>query len=646
MAPPTGPRGGGGARKTAPRPSRGGGIAKRRPAIKTDRDGDVSMDGPVTRSNAEKAPSGPSGRGARSARGGRSNPAAARLAQNIKNHLSDARGRGQKSQHNKTVLKILGLKNSKAANNPDGGLRSLLDFLERKSSKGGPVTVGKGVIDGDYVYIRVNKDDAPRILQLNGYTYAGAPLTIEETTEPMPGHTGQSKMSQAAEETRQQMKAVVARRYNAQQKLLDLSSLGTDETLSSLGTFDSLSLAEKSFKALMHLAVSNLTDPEQKKEAMQSVSLASNDIQDVGQVYPLAFYLPHLRRLDLSNNKLENLSKLSKWRHEFRFLEELHLSGNPVVTQPNYAAEITQWFPSLQILDGQQVRTPEQAAEALKASYPTPLPSLPSNLRDGDNNVASTFLRSFFTLYDHDRTNLVSQFYDDQSWFSVTYVADSKQDPSAKSCVKFSRNIQALGTRNPSTMQRLFTGGNLIAELWTKLPATRHPSLDQPDQWLIDCHTFPHLANPSGHGFAMGLMINVNGQCEEADANEGIFGTRTYSRCFILGPSKPGAPHPYRVLSDQLTLHTWKPHNVNPGAAAVPTVDLPSVAPPVVSAPVLDDATKAQMIQELSARTGMNAQYSELCLTGAANWNFEMALQSFEAQKANIPPEAFIMPQA
>lgn len=461
----------------------------------------------------------------------------------------------------------------------------------------------------------------------------------------MPGQTGQNKMSQAAEDTRQKMKAVVARRYNAQQKLLDLSSLGTDETLSSLGTFGSLSLAEKSFKALMHLAVSDITDPEQKKEAMQSVTLANNDIQDVGQVYPLAFYLPHLRRLDLSNNKLENLSRLSKWRHEFRLLEELHLTGNPIVTQPNYVAEITQWFPSLQNLNGQQVRTPQEAAEALKASYPTPLPGLPSNLRDGDANIASTFLRSFFTLYDHDRRNLASQFYDDQSWFSVTYVADSKQDPAITTCNKFSRNIQALGPRSSSTMQRLFTGGNLIADLWTKLPATRHPSLDQPDQWLIDCHTFPHLANPSGQGFAMGLMINVNGQCEEADVSSSIFGTRTFSRCFVLGPSKPGAPQTYRVLSDQLTLHTWKPHNVEPALAAAPVANPSAVVPAVAVAPgVLDDATKARMIQELSARTGMNAQYSEMCLAGAANWNFDMALQSFEELKANIPPEAFIAP--
>lgn len=509
-----------------------------------------------------------------------------------------------------------------------------------------PSNPTQGVIDGDYVWVKVNKEDAPNVLWLNGYTYAGAPLTIEETTDPMPGQGPGGKMSQSAMDTRQKFTTVLARRYNAEQKILDLSALGTDPTLTSLGIFGSQALAEKSFKALVHLAGAEYKTPEEKTAAIQAVSLARNEIPDVGLVFSLAFSLPRLRRLDLSENKLDTLSKLTKWRHEFRFLEELHLSGNPVVAQPNYAAEITSWFPNLRILDGQQVRTPDEADAALKASYPTPLPQLASNLRDGDNQVASTFLRAVFPLFDHDRPTLAAQFYDEDSHFTVTFVADSPRDPASKTCLKFSRNIQSLGARNPATLQRMFSGGNVIADLWKLLPATRHPSLDHADQWLIDGHTFPHLADPSGHGFAMGLMINVNGQCEEADVAESLFGTRTFSRCFILGPSKPGAPYPYRVLSDHLTLHTWTPHDMNMGGQTpAPVAAVPAV-PAVGGTPVLDDATKAQMIQALSAQTGMNTHYSELCLAGAANWNFDLALQSFEVQKANIPADAFISPGA
>jgi nuclear RNA export factor len=436
--------------------------------------------------------------------------------------------------------------------------------------------------------------------------------------------------------------AVLAARYNAEQKLLDLSSLGTDETLKSLGTFESQALAEKSFKALVHLAGSEYKDPEERRVAIQAVSLARNDIRDVEEVYALAKSLRHLRRLDLSGNNLENLAKLSKWRDEFRYLEELHLAGNPVANQPNYAAEMVKWFPCLQILDGQQVRTPEQAAEALKAMSPSPVPQFPSNVRDGDNGVAGIFLRTFFPLFDNDRSALAAQFYDEDSWFSLAIIASSGRDLPWQKYQKFSRNVQKLGSRNPASLQRLFTGGNLIADLWKSLPNTQHPSVDQPEQWLIDCHTFPHLADPNSLGTAVGLIINVNGQFEEADPADGLRGIRTFSRTFILGPSKIGAPHPYRVISDELTLHKWTPQPVQ----AVQPIQPVQPVQPVQPNALPSDALKAQLIMELSKRTGMNAQYSEMCLTGAANWNFDMALRSFEEQRANLPPAAFISPAA
>ncbi|KAL2132289.1 hypothetical protein VTI74DRAFT_3976 [Chaetomium olivicolor] len=638
------------------RATRGGGISKRKP--RTDRDGDVSM-GSATVTNPPTGPSAPSVRG-RTGRGGRGARASSRLAQTVRNYVTDQDGtsRSSKSHFNKTTLKVHGLKDSKAASNPDGGLRSLLDFLERKASKEKPITLGRGVIHGDHVWIKVNQADAPHVLRLNGYTYAGAPLVIEETTEPWPGQdkTSANASDGKPSDTKQKLLAVLASRYNPEQRLLDLSALGADPTLNEMGSFSSRSLAEKSFKALLVIASSQYKDAAQKEEAIQAVSLANNDIQDVGEIFTLAHTLPRLHRLDLSGNKLENFSKISKWRHEFRRLEELHLTGNPIVTLTNYPADVVEWFPSLQILDGHRVRTPQEAADALRAWYPTPLPKLPSNIRDGENNVASTFIRGFFSLYDHDRLSLVTQFYDSDSCFSINSAAESLSDPASKSYIKYLRNIDTLGVRSASTQQRLFTGGS-IRDFWSMLPATRHPSLDQSDEWLIDCHTFPNLADPSGQGPAMGMIINVRSRFEEVDSTTQAAGIRTFSRTFILGPSMPGAPHPYRVVTDELTLGDWTSQEattVGPPAAipapaavsAAPVVPVPvPVAPVAVAAPpAIDDATRAQMIQELSRQTGMNAQYSELCLAGLANWNFDLALQSFHEKKGELPAEAFVAP--
>ncbi|KAK4143266.1 uncharacterized protein C8A04DRAFT_12525 [Dichotomopilus funicola] len=654
MAPPTGPRGSssrGG--RSNPRGSRGGGIAKRRGTPRTDRDGDVSMDATA----ANNPPSGPargSTRGTRGSRGGRGARASTRLAQNVRNFVSEQDGvsRGEKPQSNRATLKIYGLKDSKAANNSDGGLRSLLDFLERKSSKERPITLGRGTISGDVVWLKVNRADTPHLLRLNGYTYAGAPLTIEETSEPIPGRGNQPTdgADSKPSETKDKLLVVLASRYNPEQKLLDLSALGADQTLFSLGAFESKALAEKSFKALMRLTTTHYGSDAEKEAGIQAVTVANNDIHDVGEIFTLAHTFPRLRRLDLSGNKLEDLSKISKWRHEFRRLEELHLVGNPVTNLPTYPTQMVDWFPSLQILDGRRVRTPEEAAVALKSWFPTPLPHLPSNLRDGGNNVAATFLRSFFSAYDQDRLALARQFYDDDSIFSLSAGSESTSSPYHN----FSRNLETIGIRSNSAQQRLFTGINLIADLWGRLPATRHANLDLTDEWQIDCHTFPNLADPSGQGSAMGLAITAHSRFEELDPSQQLVGTRKFTRSFILGPSKPGAPHPYRVVSDQLTLRA-RVTEPTPSASAViqapavvpvptaPAHVAPAVAGPVLAqAPLLDDTIRAQMVAELARQTGMTAEYARLCLAGAANWDFDLALRSFHEKRGELPPEAFV----
>ncbi|KAK0656391.1 hypothetical protein B0T16DRAFT_316222 [Cercophora newfieldiana] len=647
---PTGPRNASGNTRATPRASRGG-ISKRRAPGKTDRDGDVSMDaaaGSGPNGGPAAGRGGARGRGRKDTRG--TTRASSRIAENVKNFVG---GRDSvatsKALFNKVTLKVSGFQASKAAQNDDGGRRALTDFLERKASKDKKVTIGKSVMDKDYFWISVNKGDVPDFLRLTGFIMAGAPITVEETDEKMPD------VSSTTLELKAKLTEVLAKRYNPEQRLLDLSALGTDEILRSMDVFSQGSRAEKAFRALLRIATDQYKTGDEKKEAFQAVSIARNDINDVGQVFQLAIELPRLKRLDLSGNNLDTLAKMSKWRHRFKNLEELHLTGNPVTALSDTVSELLKWFPNLQNLNSQQVRTPEEVAESLKAQQPTPIPQLPSNLRDGDNNVAPAFLQAFFPLFDTDRDRLISEFYDDDSWFSLSAMPGTGRALPWKSYMKYSRNIQQIGSRSASTQQRLFTGGSLIADLWKALPPTRHPGMDQPNQWLIDCHTFPNLADPSGQGFAMGLQIIVQGQYEEADLSANVFGTRTFSRTFILGPSKPNNPppqHPYRVMSDQLTLHNWTPAAA---PASIPTITAAPqqaaiavpVAPQVVTTlpvqpAVSDDALKAQLIQEVSKRTGMTAEYSELCLSGTANWNFELALKSFEEQKGNLPPTAFI----
>lgn len=149
MAPPRRPRGGGTDQQHDPlRGPRGGGINKRRQTV-PDRDGDVEMSSAPRISatpSSSRAPTAPARGGNR---GGR-RPNADRTKANLQGAL--ARELAQSSRDifkaankdpNKVTIRIRGLKDSKAATNSDGGLRSLLEFLERKASKNRQITLGK-----------------------------------------------------------------------------------------------------------------------------------------------------------------------------------------------------------------------------------------------------------------------------------------------------------------------------------------------------------------------------------------------------------------------------------------------------------------------------------------------------------------------
>lgn len=150
---PTGPQAGGSGstarNKHQTRAStRGGSIQKRRAATRVDRDGDISMG---AASAGASAGARGSGRAGPSKRGSMATRSSTRTAQNLVLYgqgdlalLASRGGRGGRVSINPSkarfahtaILKVHGLNESKAATNSDGGLRSLLTFLERKASKG------------------------------------------------------------------------------------------------------------------------------------------------------------------------------------------------------------------------------------------------------------------------------------------------------------------------------------------------------------------------------------------------------------------------------------------------------------------------------------------------------------------------------
>lgn len=79
------------------------------------------------------------------------------------------------------TLEVRGWRQSKAASNPDGGVEDLLTWLEKKASpRNGPTyKAWDPEVVGDVLEIAVKEGSLNSYLHLNGFTWAGATLSIE-----------------------------------------------------------------------------------------------------------------------------------------------------------------------------------------------------------------------------------------------------------------------------------------------------------------------------------------------------------------------------------------------------------------------------------------------------------------------------------
>lgn len=552
-----------------------------------------------------------------------------------------------------TTLKVDGLSMSKAAGNADGGLESLLGFLERKAKGHDPnrvIKIKKSSMKGDSVFITASPEDIAEILKLDTFTFAGAPLSIRPCDPPagpkatkLPGKKD-DRSSDTTTQLKEKFTEVLAGRYDVENKLLNLSGLANDPGLQATGIFDGNTSTVKIFPALMAICDGLFTSRRDKREAIQSVTLTDNNLTNVSEVKALAETFPDIKNIDLSRNNLTSQKSIELWRTKFRGLEQLVLSSNPVESElPTLKDEILKWYPSLHSINGVVLRTSEQvnASLAVAAAKTTPIPIYGASFRDVDG-VGENFIRQFIPLYDTNRQALISQYYDDQSIFTlaVNMSAPRCTDiavPAWSEYTKHSRNMVKLTTLT-ARMNRECRGSQAIQAVWATLPKTHHPDLGtQGEKYIIECHPIPGLPDPSGQSpvGVDGLIITMHGEFDEEEAVKSCDKPiRSFDRVFILGPGPPGGL-PIRVVSDALSLRAWAPLTLpNPQNAIAPVASQPSSTP-------TEQQIQEGLAMQLMEKTGMTMNYAGMCLM-ETQWNLEQAFAVFTANKDNLPAEAFL----
>jgi nuclear RNA export factor len=464
-------------------------------------------------------------------------------------------------------------------------------------------------------------------------------LEIVESTEGL-GQQSKATESKETQELRAKLQSILSQRYIGASKLLKLDALSGDAELVTLGMFETRERALKTFKGLMAICDGLFKTAQEKRDAIESISLASNGIDDVSQVESVANTFPQLKNLDMSGNQLANMKAMERWKGKFKELETLYTTGNPVEADASFQAALLEWFPKLQIINGTQLRTAEQIAQREEQLKPKPIPQNGPDFRDV-NGIGENFLVDFFTAYDSDRQGLVSRYYDEGSQFSLAVDTQSVRDASGPaplpwaSYIKFSRNLIKITHQN-ARVQRLFKGAASIYDLWKNLPMTQHPNIKTDmSKYIMDCHPLPGLVDPTGQNplGVDGLIISVHGQFDEYDSKSGTTGKRSFSRTFILGPGQPGGG-PIRVVSDMISLRAYgELPNV-----FVPQAPAPAAAPAsgTAAAPAGTEQSQHQvMLAELCKQTGMVPQYSEMCLS-QVGWDFDKALVIFNEKKVRL----------
>ncbi|CAE6456485.1 unnamed protein product [Rhizoctonia solani] len=365
-----------------------------------------------------------------------------------------------------------------------------------------------------------------------------------------------------------------------------------------------------------------------------------------------------------------------------------------------YRSEVVRRFPNLEMLDqepivkiGFDVPLPElmERDRLLEKDKNVQWPAATSFLVDmkagfmGPGIEATTveFLTKYFELFDGNRT-LLSTAYSPSATFSLSLNTSipprarirgyhnhlpHQKELAWKAWMDVgSRNLMRVAKLDKTTTFLRSTAEDVIKAL-SALPGTKHDItgtggatieggfvVGSPAAGKFVVDAFTCLCVLPGEGDAgIVLFINVHGEFAEQPSG----GLRSFDRVFVVAPAPPDSPSyaagwRVTILSDQLTVRgysanePWVPgpivvQNVNTGKGTTPVpTPMPSMEMAALD-PVLADLSEPQraLMVECAGRTGLNSQYSRMCLEGNG-WDLAKALANFEELKGTIPPDAFI----
>ncbi|XP_034934459.1 nuclear RNA export factor 1-like isoform X2 [Chelonus insularis] len=364
--------------------------------------------------------------------------------------------------------------------------------------------------------------------------------------------------------------------------------------------------------------------------------------------------IPNLEALNLDNNKLSALNKLTVLKEKFASLKilyigdnkikdmhqidiikdlklnELRLEGNPICNRyrnrrDEYVSDIRKRFPKLLRLDGNELPKPilfDVADEGAKLPPSQRIFSANAKAQE----IANQFMQQYFTIFDSDSRQPLLVAYHTEATFSLVVNASPQIQ---KFNVYLSNNRNLFRTNDTSRRKKLLKQGRLpVVTCLTEMPKTQH----YPNTFTMDIALVTDTM----------MVITVTGIFKEIGTKDEPL--RYFDRTFIIVPEGTG----YCIKNEQLQLGaptTSQERQVAEGPTVTFTSEQaaqPVAAPAPVASSEPTDEVKKNMTMELSRVTNMNLDWSLKCLQ-EVQWNFDTALAAFNEffQRGQIPQEAF-----
>ncbi|CCK71324.1 uncharacterized protein KNAG_0G02680 [Huiozyma naganishii CBS 8797] len=575
----------------------------------------------------------------------------------------------------------------------NASLQDLLNFLSRNARVAIQDAQVEGALAVGYVGSR---EQADALRKWNGVRFAGDNLKIE-IVDTGSGNAGTSN-------TVQFLRSVLVRRYNSENRMLDLGGVVNDQEVAQSGMFSNVARQSKLLPALLKVA------SREAQFIVLSVNLADNNLRDTAQIADLWQVFPLLQNLCLANNSLSRFQLLSSWRNKFTNLKELLMVNNPLAKDPNYKSEMLMLFPKLVVLDNVIVRDETK----LKSVYSFPAAKQPFFCESTDLTQLSTdFLSYFLNLWDNNREQLLGM-YSPQSQFSVSVdtsippstVDGADQNPSFGYYLPVSRNCTKVST--PKLLQeRLSIGFEAIGAAFQSIPKTKHSLLESPTDYSMEVLAFPQVS---------GFTVTLHGEFQETDKpladtiNKQVnkksyvgrnkkYGNNTtnkrlskksFDRTWVIIPVNNSMV----IASDLLSIRayvnpSWKPDVALPtgpqslaqppvqAGAAAATVPMPAAIPTVTQpigagpqqgatpipgpplgpagvpqlAPTLQlpsdvqsklNPVQLELLNKLHLETKLNAEYTYM-LADQSGWDYQLASTTFQQSIPNLPQNAFVL---